>query len=189
MAQYNIANLLTYFRLAAVPFFVLAFARGWYAAAFILFTLAGASDLVDGYLARRLRLNSPMGALLDPIADKLLMAATFIGLGVIHIIPWWFVGLMLVKDIFIMAGIGYFKWAKIPFHYGSIFWSKATTLLLIIMGFFALLDLVFPGVAIFGTYPIGDFVVAGVYITAVLTLVTTLEYLRKGLEILAKKSR
>lgn len=188
MAQYNIANLLTYFRLGTVPFFALALALEWYVVAFLLFSLAGCSDLVDGYFARKYGQNSRFGAILDPIADKLLMAATFIGLATLHIIPWWFVILMLVKDIFIMSGIAYFKLAQIPFHYGSLFWSKATTLLLIIMGVFALLDLAFPNIALIGTYPVGDFVVAGTYITAILMIVTTLEYLRQGLEILAKRS-
>ncbi len=186
MRKVNIANQLTYFRLAAIPFFLLAFYFKWYAAAFALFTLAGISDLVDGYIARRFNLHTPSGAILDPIADKLLMAATFISLGTIHFVPWWFVVLMLVKDLFILAGIGYFRFAKIPFTYSPLWWSKVTTLLLICMGAFALLDLTFPGIAIAG-YPLGDFVFAGIYFTGIFIVVTTLEYLRQGLELLAKR--
>ncbi len=189
MTTPNVANLLTYFRLAAVPFFIVAFALGWHTVAFLLFTLAGLSDLIDGYVARRQQLHSEIGALLDPIADKLLMGATFIALGTVHIIPWWFVVLMLCKDVLILSGIAYFKYARVPFHYGSIFWSKATTLLLIVIGASALLDLSFPGIALGGTYPIGDFIAVGVYIIAVLMVVTALEYVRQGIELLARHHR
>lgn len=184
--NYNIPNMLTFFRLGMVPIFLGAFFLRWYAVAFACFVLAGGTDLVDGYIARRLGQGSRLGAILDPIADKLLMAATFVSLASIHLVPWWFVGFMLFKDVFILAGIGYFMLRKLPFDYQPVFWSKAATLLLIIIGTFGLLDLVFPGVAI-GDYPLGDFMFGGVYVTAGLILITVLTYLLRGLEILQRK--
>jgi cardiolipin synthase (CMP-forming) len=185
--KYNVANLLTYFRLAVIPFFLAAFLGDWYGTAFTLFVLAGVSDLVDGYIARRFNQHSKMGAVLDPIADKLLMAATYICLMIQAVIPAWFVILMLGKDLFILSGLGYLKLRKIDFEYAPVFWSKATTLFLILIGTMALLDLAYPGASFFVS-PVGDFVFGGIFVTTVLMLVTILEYLRRGLEILNRKA-
>ncbi|MBI4237354.1 MAG: CDP-alcohol phosphatidyltransferase family protein [Deltaproteobacteria bacterium] len=184
----TLPNLLTYFRLAAVPFLILAFVQQWYLVALILFCLAGGTDLIDGYIARRFNQRSRLGAILDPIADKLLMAVSFIGLATVpggKIIPIWFVVLVLGKDLFIIAGIGYFLWRKVPIEYGAVFWSKVTTLLLLVIGGLALIDLTFPGVAIIG-YPVWDFVFWGSFIGGALLIITILEYLQRGLEILQR---
>lgn len=184
----TLPNILTYFRLAAVPFLILAFAKQWYLAALILFCLAGGTDLIDGYIARRFNQRSRLGAILDPIADKLLMAVSFIGLTTVpgsNIIPFWFVVLVLGKDAFILAGIGYFLWSKVPIDYGAVFWSKVTTLLLLVIGGLALVDLTFPGIAIAG-YPVWDFVFWGSFIGGALLIVTILEYLQRGIEILER---
>ena len=73
---FNIPNCLTFFRIAAIPLIVIAYFieskyGNWYVA--ILFALAGISDALDGYLARRWNQTSKLGAFLDPVADKLLV--------------------------------------------------------------------------------------------------------------------
>lgn len=77
----NIPNLLTYFRIAVIPLLVIVFylPDGWgnWTAA-VLFALAGVSDYFDGYLARNWEAQSTLGRFLDPIADKLLVAAVMI---------------------------------------------------------------------------------------------------------------
>lgn len=184
--ELTIPNILTIFRLITVPILGLCFIFDWHAAAMILFMAAGGTDLIDGYIARRLNQFSKFGAILDPIADKLLMAVTFIGLAAIDAIGWWFVTIMLVKDLFIVAGILYFMRQKMHFEYRPIYWSKITTLCLLLIASFSLIDLTFPGAALWH-FELGDFVYGGLYITALLMIITFLEYLRVGLEIIAQK--
>jgi len=75
--QFTIPNCLTFFRIIAIPLIVLAYYSGWqydYWLAGILFALAGISDALDGYLARKWNQTSKIGAFLDPVADKLLVS-------------------------------------------------------------------------------------------------------------------
>ncbi len=175
------------FRLALVPCFVISFVYDWWGLALLFFITAGVTDLVDGFLARRLNQHSRLGAILDPIADKLLMASTFICLASIDHIPWWFVILMLGKDIFIVGGISFFMLMKFNFDYQPIVWSKLTTLLLLLLGSCGLVELVWPRAAI-GPYYMGDFVYGGVYLLSIMIIITTLEYLRIGIEVIRDRN-
>lgn len=77
----NIPNILTLIRIAMIPVFVAIFYLPWSwapQACAAVFALAGATDWLDGYLARRLGQTSPLGAFLDPVADKLMVAAALI---------------------------------------------------------------------------------------------------------------
>jgi CDP-diacylglycerol--glycerol-3-phosphate 3-phosphatidyltransferase/cardiolipin synthase len=88
---YTLPNLLTLFRIALVPVFLVLFfvpvswAREGCAA---LFALAAVTDWLDGYLARRMGLVSPIGAFLDPVADKLMVAAALVLLVQADPTPW-----------------------------------------------------------------------------------------------------
>jgi cardiolipin synthase len=72
--------------------------------ALLLFFIAGFSDGVDGYLAKRFEWHSRLGALLDPIADKLLMAGTYITLAVSGQVPLWMAGIVVFRDVVIIGG-------------------------------------------------------------------------------------
>jgi CDP-diacylglycerol--glycerol-3-phosphate 3-phosphatidyltransferase len=98
-SRFTLPNIITVARIAACPIiFFLAIAPGagprlW---AFVLFVVAGLSDVWDGYLARRYALITDVGKLLDPIADKLLLVATFVPFYIVSHrgpevdrIPWW----------------------------------------------------------------------------------------------------
>jgi len=89
------------------PFVVLAILDGRYARAIVLFFIAGVTDAVDGSIARKLGQSTRAGAYLDPIADKLLLAAIYVSLGVTHDIPWWMVALVFARDILILAMAAY----------------------------------------------------------------------------------
>ncbi|HEX6851155.1 MAG TPA: CDP-alcohol phosphatidyltransferase family protein, partial [Candidatus Polarisedimenticolaceae bacterium] len=78
VGNWTLANQLTFLRLVAVPIFILAILDARFGAAFWLFVGAGVTDLLDGLVARVFRQQSPLGAYLDPAADKLLLAAGFI---------------------------------------------------------------------------------------------------------------
>jgi len=87
----NLPTWLTLFRVALLPVMVLVFYlpfRGHNIVAAIVFTLAGITDWLDGYLARRLGLTSKFGAFLDPVADKLMVAVTLFLLVASHRGDW-----------------------------------------------------------------------------------------------------
>ena len=100
----TVPNVLSFARLLGVPVFLwlvlVPEADGW---AFLLLAVAGASDWVDGYLARRLNQRSELGVLLDPLADRLYIAATLLGLALRELIPWWLVGLLVARELFLLA--------------------------------------------------------------------------------------
>lgn len=101
---WTVPNVISFARLLGVPVFLwLVLVPHADTAAFVLLVVAGASDWVDGYLARRLDQRSELGVLLDPIADRLYIAATLIGLAVRSIIPWWLVGLLVARELFLLT--------------------------------------------------------------------------------------
>jgi CDP-diacylglycerol--glycerol-3-phosphate 3-phosphatidyltransferase len=98
----NIPNLLTFARIVAIPFFVWLLdeptpIRGFWAC--ILFTLAAITDLLDGYLARKLGVVSVLGKFLDPLADKLIVMAALVWMVPMGRIPAWVVVLLLGREI------------------------------------------------------------------------------------------
>jgi cardiolipin synthase len=100
----NIANGLTAMRVILVPVFAYLLIEGREPEALAVFAVCGASDALDGVLARWLRQRTLVGAYLDPIADKLLMATAFVVLGYIKIVPFWLTVLVISRDLFIVAG-------------------------------------------------------------------------------------
>ena len=83
----HLPNLLTSLRLAAAPTTAGLLVAGHFNAAFGLFAVAGLSDAADGYLAKRFGLDSPLGRILDPTADKALMLAAFVTLAILDDVP------------------------------------------------------------------------------------------------------
>ena len=102
----TLPNFITLIRMAIVPFFVLAVSEQDFKLALWTFLVAGLTDTLDGFLARRLRLRSVIGAYLDPIADKLLLTAAYITLtipmGQEVVIPLWLAILALFRDFLIL---------------------------------------------------------------------------------------
>lgn len=150
----------------AVVFFILLLLGGVYGlpepgirwTAGILFIVAISTDWVDGYLARRYDIVSDFGKLWDPIADKLLTGAGFIGLAILGEVPWWIVIVILIREwgvtvhrlvvakehVVAAAWMGKLKtavqavalsWALLPLHYvvGLEPWLAVTTVLMIIV--------------------------------------------------------
>jgi CDP-diacylglycerol--glycerol-3-phosphate 3-phosphatidyltransferase len=88
----NIPNALTLLRIVLIPVFVVLFYLPWRwsaAASAFVFALAGFTDWLDGYLARKLDQSTPLGAFLDPVADKLMVVIALVLLIEVHH-SWWF---------------------------------------------------------------------------------------------------
>lgn len=100
----NIANALTAIRVLLVPVFAHLLISNRIRLALGVFAVCGISDGLDGILARRLKQRTLVGFYLDPIADKLLMATSFIVLAYVKILPDWLTVLVISRDVFILAG-------------------------------------------------------------------------------------
>ena len=96
-----------------------------YTTALVLGLVAGFTDLLDGFLARRLNALSRLGAILDPIADKILILVTFTTLAMVDIIPWTVAAIVLLRDLVIVAGAGFYYQFVGPYEFGSRPLSKA----------------------------------------------------------------
>jgi cardiolipin synthase len=101
----SIPNLITLGRILLVPVVVWAIASGAMLAAFGLFLVAGISDAVDGYLAKRFNMASELGSYLDPLADKALIVSIYLTLGIAGTIPRWLVILVVSRDIMIVGAV------------------------------------------------------------------------------------
>lgn len=99
-----IPNAISLLRIALVVPILWLILHGGFGWALVLFCVAGFSDGVDGYLAKRFDWRTRIGALLDPIADKLLVAACFVALAYLQHIPVWLAAVVILRDIVIVAG-------------------------------------------------------------------------------------
>lgn len=95
----NVPNILSIARLLMVPIFVLLFLESFTAAAVAVFVIAGATDVLDGYIARKYSCTSTLGKILDPLADKLLQLSAFVCLWVEDYISWWMPLIYFVKEL------------------------------------------------------------------------------------------
>jgi cardiolipin synthase len=105
----SIPNLITLARILLVPVVVWAIASNQMLFAFLLFAAAGVSDAVDGFLAKRFGMASELGAYLDPLADKVLIVAIYVSLGIADALPRWLVILVVSRDLLIVGGV-MFSW-------------------------------------------------------------------------------
>ena len=101
----SIPNIITLGRILLVPIIIWAIASEQMALAFAVFVVAGVSDAVDGFLAKRFNMTSELGALLDPLADKALLVSIYIALGIWSAIPRWLVILVVSRDFMIVAAV------------------------------------------------------------------------------------
>ncbi|WP_243366326.1 CDP-alcohol phosphatidyltransferase family protein [Fundidesulfovibrio soli] len=176
--NWTIPNALTMARILLTPFFVVLFLDGNYFGALSMFFLAGLSDALDGLLARLLDQRSALGAILDPLADKILLVTSFICLAHAGWIPLWLAVLVVSRDVIILGGIALLTfWGRDmrqSIHPSLV--SKLTTatqMALVLTGFLVGMD-VWGGA--------GKALLLGlVWIAAALTVVSGGHYVAKGL--------
>ena len=99
----HLPNLITLARMALIPWIAWALYEARYADAFLLFAIAALSDAVDGFLARRYRWQSRLGAILDPLADKGMILSAMLALALAGLLPLWLLLLSVVRDFSIVA--------------------------------------------------------------------------------------
>lgn len=129
MSLHHLPNALTVLRLALTPPVVAAILMDAPTLALALFIVASASDGLDGLLARRYGWRTPLGAVLDPVADKLLITLTCLALSITGSLPVWFFALVLARDVFIAGGALAWRRQLGPLRMEPLAISKLTTLL------------------------------------------------------------
>lgn len=124
---WTVPNLISMVRLAGVPVFLWLVlgpqADAW---ALGLLMIAGITDFLDGYLARKLDQRSKFGEILDPVADRLYILAVVIGLALRDIIPWWVAIVLPLRDVFLWGLVPFLRmrgYSALPVH----FLGKAAT--------------------------------------------------------------
>lgn len=131
-------NAISLLRIALVPPIVFLVVDARYDIALALFVIAGFSDGLDGYLAKRFQWHTRIGALLDPIADKLLVAGTFIVLVYTAQIPLWMGLLVIFRDVVIVGGATVYNFVIRPVEGEPTRISKLNTALQLLFVVFVL---------------------------------------------------
>ncbi|CAN7618762.1 CDP-alcohol phosphatidyltransferase family protein [Mesorhizobium sp. LjRoot246] len=129
----TIPNLITILRLVLVPAVVLAMLQARWDWAFAGFLVAGISDAVDGFIARRFKRQSRLGAYLDPVADKLLLVSVFVVMGFNGQLPLWLVVTMVSRDALIVCAVVLSTAMARPVEIKPLFVSKANTAIQIVL--------------------------------------------------------
>lgn len=129
----TIPNMITIMRFVLVPAVVLAMLDVRWDWAFAGFLIAGISDGVDGFIARRFNQHSRLGAYLDPMADKLLLVSVFVVMGFIGELPLWLVVTMVSRDALIVCAVVLSTVMSHPVEMKPLLVSKANTAIQIIL--------------------------------------------------------
>lgn len=173
MGSLTLANQLTILRIVLTPAFVLLVVYGYLGSALVVFMVAGATDALDGLIARRAGQRTSLGAWLDPMADKLLLVTTFIvltlpGIPLTNHLPLWLTVLMISRDVVIVGVVAIVNLAIGPRTFTPSMWGKLATAAYIVTCVVAMYFnyLQRPSVA----------VDAGIWLSLALTLVSSADY-------------
>ncbi|HEY5554598.1 MAG TPA: CDP-alcohol phosphatidyltransferase family protein [Cellulomonas sp.] len=115
----TIPNVISLARLLIVPVFAVLIVTGHDGLALIVLAVSGASDWLDGVLARRLGQVSRLGQMLDPAADRLFILVTLLGLAWRGSVPWWVVGVLVLRDALLLGLLGILarhSYGPLPVH-------------------------------------------------------------------------
>lgn len=133
MRASSLPNIISTLRILLVPPVVLTMLEQRWGVALPLFLIAGLSDGLDGFLARRYHWTSRLGAILDPIGDKLLMVSSYLVLGWLAILPLWLVVLVILRDVIIMTGTVIYRYFIGIVEFEPILLSKINTICQILL--------------------------------------------------------
>ena len=99
----TIPNILSLFRLLLIPVFFVLLLTGHLGWALLLIAVSAITDFVDGYVARHFNQVTRLGQLLDPAADRLFILTTLVGLGLVEVLPWWFIAVIVARDVLLLV--------------------------------------------------------------------------------------
>jgi cardiolipin synthase len=172
----TLPNFLTLLRIIAIPVFLAFLAQGDHASAFILLLAAGVTDAIDGAVARLTDTRSELGAVLDPMADKLLLLSSFLVLGISGDVARWLVALIVMRDVIVVVGYGaIFVVDQTWMEVAPSRWGKVCTFFQLFTVGVALMRLARPDL------PLESVLTCFVLATAVTTAASGTQYVYRGL--------
>lgn len=172
----NLANSLTILRILMAPVISILLVYKYWRLGLAIFILAGITDALDGFIARSRAQGTDLGMILDPLADKLLLFATFMTLVYLHQIPQWLFIIAISRDLIVVGGflVIYIVKGKATV---SVSWiGKITTGLQMLTVLVTLIAHLTSGA--------GSYVSGVIYLTAAVTILSGLDYLRRGTMVL-----
>lgn len=141
----NVPNILTLCRFVLIPIYIAVFAYGYIIAAFLILVLAGLTDILDGYIARKNNQVTQMGSMLDPLADKMMMMVVVLSLVFINFIPWAAAIAMFIREVgMILSSTLFYLRGKKPVP--ANFMGKLTTVLYFFAIFFIVMQVDFANI-------------------------------------------
>jgi len=123
----HVPNILTITRFLFIPFILYAIITGEYILAFILLTISGITDILDGWIARKFQLITNFGKLIDPLADKATQVSILCALCIMHIVPFWILAIVFLKEVVMIAGASFLYGKELVVS--SRWWGKLATVL------------------------------------------------------------
>lgn len=168
----GLANWLTVIRIVLIPVFVILLVYRRVAGALVVFIFASLTDTLDGYIARTRGRQTRLGAFLDPMADKLLITASFITLTTLKMLPFWITAVVISRDLLLILGTALVHVSGGQVHPSPTLLGKATTALQMATVLSAMLSRYFDAAAALK----GGFV----WTTAVLSAASGIQYLYVG---------
>jgi cardiolipin synthase len=169
MGKNNLPNVISLVRIVLVPPFIMALTDGRYFTALLLFGVAGLSDALDGYLAKRYGWKSRLGSILDPLADKILLVSAYIALAWLGLLPAWLVAVVLGRDVMIVGGALVYHYTVHPFDLAPTRISKVNTVLQITLVLAVMLKL--------SLLPLPEWSISGlIYLALIFTVWSWLDY-------------
>jgi cardiolipin synthase (CMP-forming) len=130
----DIPNLISMARVFLVLPTVMALLNEQFLLALLLYTIAGISDGLDGYIAKRYNYISRLGSILDPLADKLLLVATYVALAWLELLPVWLAVAVVARDLLILIGAGLYHLLIGKYEMEPTLISKLNTVAQIMLG-------------------------------------------------------
>lgn len=179
---WTVPNIITISRILLTPGFVIAYLDSNFIAAWLLFMVAGISDGLDGFLARVMKQRTEFGAMIDPLADKILLVTSFICLTAQGFVSVWLTVLAVSRDLIIVGGLFLLKFygVEVEKRIKPLWSSKITTALQLSVVFIVLTSLAF-GLDVSLMHPELEI------ITAIFTVFSGAIYLRRGLAMFAEE--
>lgn len=168
----SVPNILTLLRILLVPVFILLVVKDRLILAAAAFIIAGITDVIDGVIARAFNVRSPLGEMLDPFADKLLLSSSYVALAFKGLVPLWLCVPVVAKDVSMLAGLALLRHSGRKIDISPSVYGKLTTVMQTITVIYAMTAAARLGAQILT-------VMAAV--TALLTVYTWLDYARRAL--------